>query len=200
MPSVFRGTNADLIAAVAPLYLAGRSVLDVTYGGGRWWDRYRPDPFTWHDLAVDGVNFTALPEADASVDVVTFDPPYVLGGGVSSARLHDQAFHSRYGIGGARLGHSSFKRLERMIRDGLAESARVSRQLVLVKCMEIGAGRLVDMPYLVRRWAEPLELRTYDVIVHHTGSGPGGHNIVTPRRARRHHSYLLVLEHVAGRG
>ena len=33
----------------------------------------------------------------------------------------------------------------------------------------------------------------HDLIVHHTGSGPGGHNIFTPKRARRHHSYLLVF-------
>lgn len=48
----------------------------------------------------------------------------------------------------------------------------------------------------MRRWAEDLGLATHDVIVHHTGSGPGGHNIFTPKRARRHHSYLLVFRKV----
>ena len=82
--SVQTGTNADLIAKVAPLYLTG-SVLDVTYGEGKWWDRFTPDPFTFHDLhKVDGVDFTALPEADRSVDTVCFDPPYTISGGKAS--------------------------------------------------------------------------------------------------------------------
>lgn len=38
----------------------------------------------------------------------------------------------------------------------------------------------------------------HDQIVHFTGSGPGGHNIFTVRRARRAHSYLIVF--VPGRG
>jgi hypothetical protein len=197
MPSVFTGTNADLIAAEAPMYLTGRSVLDVTYGGGRWWDRYRPDPFTWHDLIVDGVDFRQLPETDASVDVVTFDPPYVTSGPYSSDRIADPTFHARYGIGGARSWPGGRPAFDAMLRDGLAEAARVARRLVLVKCMEFAAGALVDVPYLMRRWAEPLGLRTHDVIVHHTGCGPGGHNINTPVRARRHHSYLLVFSKAA---
>jgi hypothetical protein len=41
LPSVFTGTNADLIAAVAPFYLRGH-VLDCTYGKGKWWNRFRP--------------------------------------------------------------------------------------------------------------------------------------------------------------
>lgn len=36
-------------------------------------------------------------------------------------------------------------------------------------------------------------LPVHDLIVHHTGSGPGGHNIFTALRARRCHSYLLVF-------
>jgi hypothetical protein len=193
LPSVFVGTNADLMAAVAPYYLTG-SVLDVTYGEGKWWDKYRPAPFTYHDLhKVDGVDFTDLPEADGSVDTVCFDPPYVLSGGLGATDMHD-----RFGIGIANLGHSSAKSFEPLIRDGLRECARVCRRFLLVKCMEFAQGcgsdgGFKDIPYLVRRWADDLSLRRYDVIVHHTGSGPGGHNIFDPKRARRHHSYLLVF-------
>ena len=199
VPSVFRGSNADLMAAVAPMYLAG-SVLDVTYGEGKWWDRFRPDPFTYHDLhKLDGVDFRHLPEADHSIDTVCYDPPYVLSGGESSAALNDgTGFQERYGIGIGRLKHNGFGAFEQLLYAGLAESARVARRFVLVKCMEFAQGGgqdggFKDVPYLMRRWAEEFALRTHDVIVHHTGSGPGGHNIFTPKRARRHHSYLLVF-------
>ena len=43
------------------------------------------------------------------------------------------------------------------------------------------------------KWALDLGCIKHDVIVHYTGSGPGGHNIFDIKRARRHHSYLLVF-------
>lgn len=200
LPSVFTGTNADLVAAVADLYLAG-SVCDVTYGEGAWWTRYQPDRLVAHDLhKLDGVNFTALPEADDTYDAVCYDPPYVLSGGESSAALDDGVgFQQRYGIGIGRLEHNSARAFETLLRGGLQECARVSRRYVLVKCMEFAQGGgqdggFRDVPFLMRTWAHDLGMRTHDVIVHHTGSGPGGHNIFIPKRARRHHSYLLVFK------
>lgn len=201
--SVQTGTNADLIATIAPLYLEGRTVMDVTYGRGGWWKRYRPPDLVAHDLAVDGVDFRALPELDRSVDVVCFDPPYVLSGGVSSANLGDD-FQDRYGIGPRALGRNTVgatTSLEGLILDGLTECVRVARELVLVKCMEYSQGSHVppsrsfhDIPNLVTTRAIELGAAKHDQIVHHTGSGPGGHNIFTPKRARRHHSYLIVFE------
>jgi hypothetical protein len=191
--SVFVGSNADLIAAVAPLYLTG-SVLDVTYGDGRWWDRYRPDPFTYHDKhKVDGIDFRRLPEPDRSVDAVCFDPPYVPAGGGPSNETCDK-FRDRFGLDWGD-GYRSYAELSDLIRLGLAECARVSRRWVLVKCMEfVSSARFCDMPHQVTNWALDLDLAKYDQIVHHTGNGPGAHNIFTPLRARRHHSYLLVFE------
>jgi len=199
--SVFTGTNADLMKAVAPLYLTG-SVLDVTYGEGKWWDRFTPDPFTFHDLhKVDGVDFRQLPEADSSIDTVCFDPPYVISGGKG-----DEDFQGRYGIGGHRLKMTNSgggnAALHDLIRGGLAESMRVARRFVLVKCMEFAQGGGVhndygtdfhDMPFAVASWAVAGGWIKHDTIVHHTGAGPGGHNIREPSRARRHHSYLLVF-------
>lgn len=201
--SVQTGTNADLMARLAPLYLAG-SVLDVTYGEGKWWDRFTPTPFAFHDLhKVDGVDFRALPEADSSVDTVCFDPPYVISGG-QSERMPE--FQDAYGIGGHNLQMTNSEGgnvlLHDLIRGGLEECIRVSRRWVLVKCMEFAQGAGVnnafgsdfhDIPYAVTKWALEAGCWKHDQIVHHAGSGPGGHNIWTTKRARRHHSYLIIF-------
>jgi hypothetical protein len=200
--SVFRGTNADLMAAVADLYLSG-SVLDVTYGEGKWWDRYTPAEFAAHDkFKLDGVDFCDLPDPDGSFDTVCFDPPYVISGSPSTDRLCAE-FQDRFGIGthnlsNARNTSAGELRFQALLHAGLSECVRVSRCWVLVKCMEFAQGSHAstdfhDIPYLMTKWALDLGCVKHDQIVHHTGSGPGGHNIRTVKRARRHHSYLLVF-------
>lgn len=196
LQSVFTGTNAELMRAVAPLYLTG-SVLDVTYGGGKWWDAYQPALFTFHDLALDGVDFRCLPHEAGEFDTVTFDPPYVLSGGASSPRLGPD-FQNRYGIGQQNypvtVGATGRATLFALILDGLAEVCRVARSWVLVKCMEYAqGGGFHDVPTMVTNAAAANGWTKHDQIVHYTGTGPGGHNIFTVRRARRAHSYLLVF-------
>lgn len=207
--SVQTGTNADLILSVAPIYLTG-SVLDVTYGEGKWWDRFTPDPFTYHDLIKvpehedgTGVDFRNLPHADRSFDTVCFDPPYIISGGQSATMPE---FQDAYGVGGHNLQMTDSEggnvALHNLIRGGLLEAIRVSRRFVLVKCMEFAQGSGVnnafgsdfhDIPFAVKTWALAAGCTTHDTIVHHAGSGPGGHNIFTAKRARRHHSYLIVF-------
>lgn len=192
--SVQTGTNADLIARIAPLYLSG-SVLDVTYGEGKWWERFRPADFTAHDLhKLDGVDFTALPEADRSVDTVCFDPPYVHSGGAATSQSAD-GFRDRFGL----EAHAPRDAFYGLILDGLAEVCRVARRYVLVKCMEFAQGEGLDgtgfhdVPTVVTNAARSHGWAVHDRIVHNAGTGPGGHNITTIKRARRAHSYLLVF-------
>ena len=77
--SVVQGRNAELIAQAASLWIRPQDlVMDVTLGRGLWWTQYQHDgDFIGHDIALDGVDFRSLPEKTGSVDVVTFDPPYV---------------------------------------------------------------------------------------------------------------------------
>lgn len=194
--SVQTGTNADLMARIAPLYLSG-SVLDVTYGEGKWWGRFTPEPFTFHDLhKIDGVDFRALPHSDQAFDTVCFDPPYVLSGGeTTTSRGHEQ-IQGRYGIGHGLTGGLSA--LLGLVSAGLGECCRVARSFVLVKCMEFTASGFVDMPTYVINTAAENGWRLHDRIVHHAGTGPGGHNIFTVKRARRAHSYLLVFTPTTG--
>lgn len=191
--SVFSGSNSDLIAAIAPLYLSG-SVLDPTYGNGDtaggWWKRYTPDPFTHHDLAGDGIDFTDLPYEAGSFDTVCFDPPYVTSGGNSAL---SGTFRKRFGIDRV-TGYGQEQELSDLIFAGLSECCRVARAFVLVKCMEFVSSRQFhDLPVDIATAARSLGWVKHDVIVHNSGPGPGGHNIFEVLRARRAHSYLLVF-------
>jgi hypothetical protein len=186
--SVVAGTNADLMAHIAPLYLSG-SVLDVTFGRGSWWTRFTPEPFAWHDLALDGVDYRALPEPDASFDTVCFDPPYVPAGGAPTTSGAAD-FRDRYGL----TGYRSQRQLDTDNRAGLAECARVARRFVLVKCSDyVSSGRFTLGHATVLGWADGLGLDVHDLIVHHGGTGPDGGNIIDVLRCRRAHSFLLVL-------
>jgi hypothetical protein len=190
LPSVLQGDNADLIAAVAPFYLTG-SVLDVTYGEGSWWKRFRPDPFTAHDLYKrDGVDFRSLPEADASIDTVCFDPPYVPQGGTGSDA--GAVFRDRFGLLEESTPWTSTRDL---MVDGLVEACRVARVYVLVKCADfVSGGRFHVGHHWILDAGRAAGWDCWDVIVHNAGSGIGGHNIFDPVRARRHHSYLIVFK------
>lgn len=192
--SVITGTNADLIAKIAPYYLQGLTVMDVTYGGGGWWKRYEPPGLIRHDLAL-GTDFRRLPEADNSVDVVCFDPPYTPAGG-GPTTLEAGEFRDRFGLSD---GYRSQIELDALISDGLAECARVARRWILVKCNDYVNARHFTLGHRnVLDAANELGLTDdgdpWDLIIHHTGPGPGGHNIFEPVRARRHHSYLIVFD------
>jgi hypothetical protein len=195
LPSVIHGTNSDLVAAIAPLYLTG-SVLDVTYGRGMWWRRFQPDPFAFHDIALDGVDFRALPHETGSWDTVCFDPPYVPRHGAADATtVRDQDFRDRFGLAEPRTE----LQLRALINAGLAESARVARAWVLVKANDYCNGRQFHLGHVrVLNEAERLGLRCHDLIVHASGTGPGGGQIKVVKRARRAHSYLIVLSKPGG--
>jgi hypothetical protein len=186
--SVFTGSNAELMRAVAPLYLTG-SVLDVTYGRGKWWDLVKPDPFAWHDLALDGVDCRALPEDDQTWDTIAFDPPYVEGGTPGTA-TGSADFFDRYGIGSRRLGG-----IPALIAGGVTEACRVARRFVLVKCMEYVAGaRFHDVSTIATLAAAEAGWVKHDQIVHCSGGGIGGsHRTFTVLRSARAHSYLVVF-------
>lgn len=186
--SVQTGTNAELIATVAPLYLTG-SVLDVTYGTGGWWRNYTPQPFTGHDLATDGVDFRSLPYPNQSWDAVCFDPPYIPQGGDHHMATGD--WGNRYGL----TRSLSQRDLDALFTDGITEAARVARTWVLVKCTDYTSSATLTVGSVkVVNTATALGLTVWDLIIHHTGSGPGGHNIVNIQRCRRHHSYLIVFK------
>lgn len=168
-------TNADLILdAVELKYLRLRwHTLDPTYGGGKWWTKWRPRSLVTHDLELDGVDFRRLPEEDETFDAVTFDPPYVCTGGRDTSTLTD--FNKRYGLKGA---PRTPKLLQQMINEGLEDCVRVlkrrqrgqSNGILLVKCCDyVSSGHKWNGTYLTEKHAvEELGLVRVDRFEHYT--------------------------------
>jgi hypothetical protein len=167
----------------------------VTYGRGKWWTRYRPKNLAFRDLALDGVDFRQLPEANNSVRVVCFDPPNITTGKRETSTKDD--LYARYGLGemkGYRAGRD-------LIAAGLAECARVVEPdgFALAKCMDYveSAGKAWNYRF-VADTGEALGLTLRDRFVHHSGPGPQPttNGDGSPRRqvhAREVASFLLVF-------
>lgn len=141
-------TNADLIAAAAEMgYLAG-SVLDVTYGPGAFWSKYRPAELTTNDWSVKQSpeasfrhDFRALPaEWAGGFDSTVLDPPYKLDGtpqdrGPGEANL-------LYGVAAGAREYESVDAVDQLYIDGLGECHRVTKPkgYILVKVMDQVSG------------------------------------------------------------
>jgi hypothetical protein len=76
------GNNAGLLPHILDLYVKPGSIIaDVTWGKGAFWKRVGTSLYDFRptDL-LTGVDFRNLPYRDASIDVLTLDPPYLHGG------------------------------------------------------------------------------------------------------------------------
>ena len=128
------GQNAELFAKVMALHVPrGALVADVTFGLGAFWRHVEAGAYRllasdielkpearkapWID-ARGGVDCRALPYADASIDAVVLDPPYMEG-------LHRRAVEHMAGSG----SHAAFRRAyssERASEGGRAGTTRSS--------------------------------------------------------------------------
>jgi tRNA G10 N-methylase Trm11 len=191
--------NGPLIAQAAQLWINPEdTVVDVTYGRGLFWATYQhPGPFTAHDITLDGVDFRHLPEDDASVDVVIYDPPYISPGGRKTSTVTD--FNLRYGLVDVPRTPAE---TDTLIVAGMTEAVRVLRRngRLFVKCADyVTSGKLHLGHHMVVSAALHLGLEQVDEFVHHSGTGPQPkYNLDgTPRRqvhSRRSHSFLCVFK------
>jgi hypothetical protein len=191
--------NGPLIAQAATLWIRpDDTVADITYGRGLFWTHYQhPGTFITHDITHDGIDFRHLPEADASVDVVIYDPPYISPGGRKTSTVTD--FNNRYGLVDV---PRTPKETDALIVAGLAEATRILRPggRLFVKCADyVTSGKLHLGHHLVVSAAHNLGLEQVDEFVHHSGTGPQPkYNLDgTPRRqvhSRRSHSFLCVFK------
>lgn len=192
------GTNADLIADVASLYLRpGDVVADVTYGTGRFWkktdvSRYR---FLQTDLCTDKANITCdfrqLPLLSSSVDTVVFDPPYIHAPGKGMLK-------HRYG-GLKTTDMATYADIMLLYKTGLAEANRVLKPdgRVWVKCKDTLASEQQRWSHInVYEMALELGMYARDLFILVPPAPP---SMTTTRwarqlHARKIHSYLWVFD------
>lgn len=193
--------NADLIAAIAPLWIGGpeSTVLDLTYGRGKWWTKYRPEFLTTNDLDPESpadhhYDFLNPPAKwwDA-FDVVAFDPPYVSKGGRDTVGEKVKDMDARYGLYDAPKDPEV---LWSWIHAGMAAAHDLltPRGRLLVKCSDfISSGKYHSGYYQLVQSGTLIGFKLADVFVHHSGTGPQpkGRRQVHSRRA---HSYLIVFQ------
>lgn len=191
-------TNAHLIADVVRLgYIReGDRVLDPTFHLGTWWNAVDLDTIELFALSdeldseafVDGHDFRSMPFEDKSFDVIAFDPPYVSKGGRSTSGIKEM--DTRYG---QHTAPPTPALLQDLINDGLTESVRLARRVVLVKCKDyVSSGRLWIGTHRTLTHALDLGCELLDRFEHLSGVGPQppGRRQV---HARRNLTTLLVL-------
>jgi hypothetical protein len=193
------GTNEQLIAEVAKLYLAdGDTVADVTYSSGRFWKKTDLSRYTFlaSDLipmapGVLAADFRALPYRDGSVDALVFDPPYIHSPG--KGMLKD-----RYN-GLATTDMITYASIMQLYEDGMTEAARVLRDggQLWVKCKDTLASERQRWSHItVFGLADKLGLYARDLFLL---VPPAPSSVTTGRwarqiHARKVHSYLWIFE------
>ncbi|HEX8864011.1 MAG TPA: hypothetical protein VF821_00005 [Lentzea sp.] len=193
------GTNAELIATVAELYLAaGAVVADVTYSSGRFWKKVNLSRYTMlasdlmpHSPGVLAADFRALPYRDGSVDTVVFDPPYIHSPG--KGMLKD-----RYN-GRATTDMITYADIMALYEDGMTEAVRVLHDggQLWVKCKDTLASERQRWSHItVFELADKLGLYARDLFLL---VPPAPSSVTTGRwarqiHARKVHSYLWIFE------
>jgi hypothetical protein len=136
-------TNADLLtdAAFPILRTAGlwrddMSLLDPTYGDGKWWKRYTPINMVTHTRRDEPEwDFRSMPYQDGTFDAVVFDPPYCGKGGRATSGIKEM--DDAYGLTDSPRSPAGL--LAQNI-SGLHECLRVGSRVVMLKSMDFVAG------------------------------------------------------------
>lgn len=186
-------TNAEMIryGVVALGYLTKDSrTLDPTWGYGKWWTLWQPDVLIGSDIDAakspcgQSVDFRHLPHADASFDVVAYDPPFKLNGTGSDK-------DERYGV------HIAQTRMQRMqgILDGMTECTRVLKPggYLLVKVQDmVNGGKVHWQSDTCTNHGQSIGLTKVDALLFKSyRPQPPGRRQLT---ARRNYSTLMIFQ------
>jgi len=196
--------NADVFPEILALHVPdGAEIADVTYGKGVFWQNVETDRYTL--LATDlksGVDCRKLPYADASLDCVVFDPPYMeglyrragsqLAGGGSHAAFREHYSNGKRIAGGPKY-HEAV--LDLYFRTG-AEAHRVLKPhgVLIVKCQdEVSANRQrLTHVEIINRY-ESIGFYTKDLFVVVRQNRPAVSRLKKQAHARKNHSYFVVF-------
>lgn len=202
--SAYVGGNAEVFARVAQLHVpAGCVVADVTYGKGVFWRNIPPDCYTVHatDLQT-GVDCRNLPYADASLDAVVLDPPYMEGlfrrstDHMAGSGSH-RAFREHYSDGQATgNGPKYHEAVLALYFDAAREALRVLRDggVLIVKCQDEVSANTQRLTHVeIINHCAALGFYCKDLFVVVRPNRPGVSRILEQVHARKCHSYFLVF-------
>lgn len=198
------GGNAALFARILALHVPeGSTVADVTHGGGTFWrdvptGRWRLLP---SDLST-GTDCRALPYADASIDAVVLDPPYMEG--LLRARTETRAgqgshaaLRGHYSGGDERpTGRWHAAVLDLYLAAG-REAHRVLRDhgMLITKCQdEVSANRQELTHVQILNGFAAMGFYARDLFVLVRSGRPAIARLLRQVHARKNHSYFLVLQ------
>lgn len=214
------GANADLFPQILDLHVKPEAVIaDVTYGLGAFWRNVPAGRYTLLPSDIDvkfadippaiaaviktGIDCRDLPYADASLDCVVLDPPYMEG-------LYRKNTDHLAGSG----THASFRKaysngktsdtgpkwheavLDLYSRAGV-EAARVLKPkgMLIVKCQdEVSANRQRLTHVEIITGYESIGLYTKDLFVLVRTNRAGVSRLKKQEHARKNHSYFIVFQ------
>jgi hypothetical protein len=212
------GDNAELFAQILALHVPrGSLVADVTFGLGAFWKKVPAGAYRVlaSDIALKpevrapegfslqtGVDCRALPHADASLDALVLDPPYMEGlyrrevGHMAGSGTH-AAFRRAYSQSAPT---EDGPRWHDAVVDLYARAGREAHRVLrpggalIVKCQdEVSANtqRLTHVELITGY--ESLGLYCKDLFVLVRANTPAISRLKTQVHARKNHSYFLVF-------
>ena len=191
--------NDKVFPRILDLYVKpGSIVADVTYGKGVFW-RNVPDGL--YDLRptdlLDGVDCRNLPYADAEIDCVVLDPPYMHSPG-GTAHMAHPAFerHYRNNGSGGQSGQKYHEAVLELYEDAGREALRVLRErgTMIVKCQdEVCSNRQRFTHVEIMTAYGEMGFIAEDLFVTMRNNRPGVSSSVRQVHARKNHSYFVVF-------
>lgn len=184
-------TNADMIADVAKLGYLDGTVLDATYGEGKFWTKFKPAMLLGNDLYKDTCQFSEDYTTLSSTlgcdrfDTVVFDPDYKMTGTPSTPSM-DYA----YGTDRPMRYQDRLANIQR----GAVECFRVCSKYVLIKCQDqVVSGHVVWQTDLITRKIEDvggIKVEQFNFLQDPRPQPKGRRQV----HARRNYSTLLIFE------
>ena len=204
--SVCIGSNADIFPSILQLHVPeGSTIADVTYGKGVFWkkvpkDIYSPIP---SDIAT-GTDCRRLPYADASLDAVVLDPPYMegfyrnAGRGEKAGNGTHKTFRNYYSNGNEEQGTGPrwHDAVLAMYFDSISEASRVltDKGTLIVKCQDQVCANTQRLTHVdIINYAMDIGFYCKDLFVLVRTNAPAVSRLVKQNHARKQHSYFLIL-------